>query len=66
MSEWIKCSDRLPEANKAVLAFRLGAIVGFYMKPDGLWYQDGFCIKQHNGFDDVTHWMPLPAPPEDV
>jgi len=65
MSEWISVKDRLPDAGIRVLtldkwggirdrelyAFTSGPLV---FRPDGL----------HLG-KDVTHWMPLPEPPEE-
>lgn len=54
---WISVKDRLPNFEQPVLAYsgeELG--IGFaYLDGDGKWYGD--C-------GDVTHWMPLPAPPE--
>lgn len=54
---WISVKDRLPNFEQTVLAYsgeELG--IGFaYLDGDGKWYGD--C-------GDVTHWMPLPAPPE--
>lgn len=54
---WISVKDRLPNFEQPVLAYsgeELG--IGFaYLDGDGKWYGD--C-------GDVTHWMPLPEPPE--
>ncbi|MCY1547520.1 hypothetical protein D9M68_835860 [compost metagenome] len=58
MSEWIKCSERIPDEDVPVL----------------VWNQhDGFDVGwQHNGFwfgptwnDSLapSHWMPLPEQP---
>lgn len=65
MSEWISVKDRLPEIGVRVLTldkwrhihdrklyqYRSGGLV---FTPDGL--------KPGN---DVTHWLPLPEPPEE-
>lgn len=64
MSEWIKCSERLPKVNQSVLAVRLDTVCNLYLHESGKWKTDGYSIKEHVGFDDVTHWMPLPAAPE--
>ena len=78
MSKWISVEDSLPEDGEMVLVYepsfaktdkrerergyakrsygvRLGSYVGGlgYMRPEGC-----------NGRYDVTHWMPLPEPPE--
>lgn len=71
---WIKCSDRLPEDDKTVLA---------YIKNEGIYFGN-FSIK---GFSDdtfgfyaattgssewfydidlITHWMPLPEKPNEI
>lgn len=61
MSEWINCDDRLPELganymNETVLVFygEIGSININSMMSDR-WLVNG---------DKVTHWMPLPQPPE--
>lgn len=70
MSEWIKCSDRLPElapddneCSDKVLVYEVDfgprMLQAFYSRDDELWYdQNG---DQLNG--SVTHWQPLPSPP---
>ena len=67
MSEWISVEDRLPESSdgrwsKDVIAlcdngevFRL-ACMGDYWQ--------GSTAFIESGADRVTHWMPLPDPPE--
>jgi hypothetical protein len=62
--EWISVKDILPKTNQSVLAVRLDTVVNMYLHSNGKWKTDGYCIKAHDGFDDVTHWMPLPPAPE--
>lgn len=76
MSEWIACSERLPEYDTPVL------VVSKHY-PDSItaavlhWEDEGWYWSQHftGWLDDVTnyefdddyeysHWMPLPKPPE--
>lgn len=78
---WIKCSDRLPEKDGEYLVYvsdRIwsGAMVLWFTNDFSQLYNDlsyphkGFyendpeygCIK----YEEVTHWMPLPEPPEDI
>lgn len=66
MSEWIKCSERMPEeTDDIIVACSDGTVIsgisysrrkGFYMA--ALEYDSDEPIK------DVSHWMPLPEPPE--
>ena len=77
MSDWIKCSERMPENGANVIC------VGFiFDNPEnGQWvvscvFEDGtFYGQSHDGQGEIcidydiemhppTHWMPLPEPPK--
>lgn len=61
---WIPCSERMPKVCKKTSYFayipRFGAvdIADYHPDVDG-WTVNGLPIT-------VTHWMPLPEPPEEV
>ena len=57
-NEWVRVEERLPEEKQRVIVRceRVGTSVGWILW--GRWMTD---IGPHAG--DVTHWMPLPAPP---
>ncbi len=67
---WISCSERMPEDTKMLLAFSQGKIVAAYWN----WVLNPIDYKKYRAFtylsghilDDVTHWMPLPEPPQEV
>ncbi|HBC6023156.1 TPA: DUF551 domain-containing protein [Escherichia coli] len=67
---WISCSDRMPEDTKMLLAFSQGEIVAAYWN----WVVNPIDYKKYRTFtylsgnilDDVTHWMPLPEPPQEA
>ncbi|EOB8607357.1 DUF551 domain-containing protein [Escherichia coli] len=67
---WISCSDLMPEDTKMLLAFSQGEIVAAYWN----WVVNPIDYKKYRAFtylsgnilDDVTHWMPLPEPPQEV
>ncbi|MEA0517527.1 DUF551 domain-containing protein [Escherichia coli] len=67
---WISCSDRMPEDTKMLLAFSQGQIVAAYWN----WVTSPIDYKKYRAFtylsgnilDDVTHWMPLPEPPQEA
>lgn len=71
-SEWISISERLPENDVPVLCWYLSGngkyyhTVGSYhrYKHDGLWDTDVDADGCGYGCERVTHWMPLPKPPE--
>ncbi len=71
--EWISVEERLPETGEEVIVFiagfeedgslasysvREGVLFGTH--PNG-WWQGLFLITEFL----VTHWMPLPGPPEE-
>lgn len=73
MTEWIKCSDRLPEDCVNVLIFcplikqMTAAYLAYSVDREPLFY----CIidfdeyDQNASIEDITHWMPLPNPPQE-
>jgi hypothetical protein len=65
--QWIKCSDRLPKPDIPVLC--IDACIGkncvlslFDSSCDKYCWMDesGFYVRKK----EITHWMPLPKPPE--
>jgi len=63
---WFKCSERLPDRDTEVLVF-CGWIMSAIYQPavkrrgNDVWYAEQAGI---NPVFHVTHWMPLPKPPE--
>jgi len=59
---WIKCSDTAPEPDEWVIGYTDYDGVIFHIKigDDGQWMTN---YQQWSG-STVTHWMPLPEPPE--
>ena len=58
--EWANCKKNLPS--------KVGCYLGFYFSGYiGLVYYDGFEWIKIWGTKklDITHWMPLPEPPND-
>ena len=58
---WISVKDRLPE--EGVCLGCHGSSVGIYGYLFGEWFDEDNCTC---GEGYVTHWMPLPEPPEEV
>lgn len=54
---WIPVSERLPERGQEVIIY-----TGNIQKPTVLAYQ--FWNPKYDTWAHVTHWMPLPTPPE--
>lgn len=71
MSGWISVKDSLPDKGPHVLTFCVrGAswVQQAWLDQDGKWRSGSFCPTcGFMGGDfimgDVTHWMPLPSPP---
>lgn len=69
MSEWIKCSERMPPNGEEVLIwddgeYLLGESTGSVNTYNfGIFWtydkQEGFSVKSY-----VEHWQPLPMPPQ--
>ena len=66
MSNWIKCDERMPEAEEMVLCYVNDGewinTVGYYVPCFNTW------LVYYLGLVDVfkvSHWMPLPEPPID-
>lgn len=60
---WISVEDRLPcTEGELVIAFGSGnTFIGFYDKTFVKWRD----IHMYSPRFEVTHWMPLPAPPQE-
>ena len=60
---WISCSERMPDNNHDVLFFDVWGYIriGWFSADDRSWFtsDDGCCME-------VTHWMPLPEPPQEA
>ena len=68
MSKWISVEDRLPEEFQGTDGLRLHVFVfGEEANPQfGLAYYDreiNQWFNEHEDFNGITHWMPLPDPP---
>lgn len=57
LQNWIPVSERLPERGQEVIIY-----TGNIQKPTVLAYQ--FWNPKYDTWAHVTHWMPLPTPPE--
>ena len=71
MSEWISCSERLPDGAQRVLVNTkyCGRLVcglsGNYDANDNFIPRRWGCINDIDfELNEVTHWMPLPSPPK--
>ena len=59
-SPWISCNERMPEAGLYVLASRWGGDLHVAECRNGSWFD----LRLYN-LHAVTHWMPLPKPPDE-
>lgn len=58
--QWIKCSERLPGKWENVLVYD-GDYIVLAAFVDGMWMPASAALP----LAGITHWMPLPQPPED-
>ena len=59
---WVSVKDRLPNDTKQKIVFHKRGVSFAYFCGDFWWSSIG---RRHR-LDTVTHWMPLPVPPEEV
>ncbi|MDG9785311.1 DUF551 domain-containing protein [Metapseudomonas otitidis] len=68
MSQWIKCSERMPKPNQEVLVYRKGNRAShgpFFAKAKNREMHPWEYLDGDTCYMAITHWMPLPEPPED-
>jgi hypothetical protein len=60
--EWIKVEDQMPEKESLLIGYQNCMIIGYVGldKDKGEYYGE----NDNEQLDHVTHWMPLPSPPE--
>lgn len=64
-TRWIPCSERLPHDVSRCLVCRYDYVTKTRFI-DILWFESGIWWDgSHGGDYAVTHWMPLPEPPEE-
>lgn len=63
---WISVEDQLPDDDNSVLTISEGYFqcVGYHTRK-GWFYYPNDQEWNDNSLIDVTHWMPLPKPPEE-
>lgn len=71
MNKWIKLSEEIPDQKSYdVLVFSSQGLyksLGMNKKIDVFhWYKTDFGDMDEDYFGEITHWMPLPNPPEDL
>ena len=63
-NEWVRVEDRLPKDNAQVLMWS----ARWKIAEAGSYYNQHFWVYSEIGdgyiADNITHWMPLPAPPK--
>ena len=65
MAEWTSVKNRMPESGKRYLVQIIeplfgSKIIDIIRYDKGVWTYDGMPVQAN-----VTHWMPLPEPPEE-
>lgn len=66
MSEWIKCSEQMPEQLTSVLAAGKGGKIFNLYRQGERWLVDGpysCSVREGEVKFPITHWQPLPPPP---
>lgn len=69
---WISCSERMPEKGQNVLisvnfdSSLVEPLICSARYTGSTFRRGDATIKPGNGIEQATHWMPLPAPPQEV
>ncbi|HHU9090369.1 TPA: DUF551 domain-containing protein [Escherichia coli] len=69
---WISCSERMPEKNQSVLisvnfdSSLVEPLICSARYTGSTFRRGDVTIKPGDGIEQVTHWMPLPEPPQEV
>ncbi|HFU3540729.1 TPA: DUF551 domain-containing protein [Escherichia coli] len=64
---WISCSERMPEETGDIIVVSDGIVMSgiSYSRRDGF-YMAALEYDDDEPIGGVTHWMPLPEPPQEV
>jgi hypothetical protein len=67
---WIKVQDKWPKCCEDILftdgkKVYKGWLEAYELGEDALFYNDAFGRLAENWPEHITHWMPLPNPPEE-
>ncbi|EFC5443474.1 DUF551 domain-containing protein [Escherichia coli] len=64
---WISCSERMPEETGDIIVVSDGIVMSgiSYSRRDGF-YIAALEYDDDEPIDGVTHWMPLPEPPQEM
>lgn len=67
MADWIKCSEQMPTEDGRVIGYGATLSVGeFYFNADDETFSYcNFCGEYSFTSEDITHWQPLPEPPQE-
>ena len=62
LTQWVRVDDHTPVLYQEVLVCNAGNVTLAEYRSDQEWYSD----SEESHLYKVTHWMPLPLPPEGV
>lgn len=67
MQNWIKCSEQMPTEDGCVIGYGATLSVGeFYFNADNETFSYcNFHVEYSFTSEDITHWQPLPEPPQE-
>lgn len=65
MANWIKCSERMPDDFVDVLVTDGVYVEVMWLDCDGCWDSWLAPLDVTVDQEDITHWQPLPEPPQE-